>query len=274
MLTCNQKDETLRCLTELKKVITLDHQLKTILVDNASQDDTASAIKKIFPQIKLIINQENRGFAAGVNQGLKLALKDKEMKFVLLLNNDTFLNKNFLKKLLEVIQKEKKIGLIAPALKHYQNNKLFYGMEGYLDLRKGLAKHRNVRVIKNKKIIEADFLSGCCLLIRREVLEKIGLFDERFYLYLEDVDYCLRVRQAGYKAVLDPKIVIGHKVSAGFKNPLRKLPYSFWSNLIFIHKWTPWPYKISAWLHCLYFYPFLALLWSLTSLSKASLTKR
>jgi len=268
MLTCNQKEETLRCLSELARVKAQGYQIRTVLIDNASSDGTVKAIKKNFPGIRLTVNKENLGFAAAVNQGLRSALKDKNMAFVLQLNNDTFLNKNFLSQLLRTAETDKAIGIVAPALKHYQKNQLFYGMEGYIDLKKGKMAHRNIKIIRSKKIIEADFVSGCCWLIKREVLEKVGPLDERFYLYLDDVDYCLSVQKAGYKTVLDPGIVIGHKVSAYFKNPLAKLPHSFRSHLIFVWKWVPWPHKILAWWRCFWFYPSLALIWTLPIIKK------
>lgn len=263
MLTCNQKEETLRCLAELSQATVKGYQLKTILVDNDSQDGTANAIRKHFPQVRLIVNKQNRGFAAAVNQGLRLALKDKDMEFVLQLNNDTFLNQNFISQLLKTAKSDKNIGIVAPALKHYQKDTLFFGMEGYIDLKKGISRHRNVKVIKDKKIINAQFVSGCCMLIKREVLEKAGLLDENFYLYLDDIDYCLTVQKAGFKTVLDPRAVIGHKVSAYFKNPLTKLPHSFRSNIIFVWKWTPFLYKPLALARCFIFYPYLAFIWSL-----------
>lgn len=270
MLTRNQREETRRCLSELQQVKAEGYELETILVDNASSDGTVKVISKQFPSVRLIVNKVNRGFAAAVNQGMKLALKDKDMAFVLQLNNDTFLNKKFLPQLLKTASSSKTIGMVAPALKHYQKDKLFFGMEGHLDLKKGLPQHRNLRLIKSRKIIKADFVSGCCLLIKREVLEKAGLLDEKFYLYLDDVDYCLTVQKAGFKTVLDPQAIIGHKVSASFKNPLAKLPHSFRSHLIFIWKWVPWPDKISAWWRCFWFYPFLAIIWGLPLLKNRS----
>lgn len=268
MLTCNRKEETLRCLSGLSRVQVKDYKLETILVDNASQDGTTEEIKKRFSKVRLILNKQNRGFAAAVNQGLKLALKDNKTEFALLLNNDTFLNKIFVEKLTKTAKRENTIGIVAPALKHYQGEKLLYGMEGHLDLNKGKTWHRNIRNIKSSKIINADFVSGCCFLVKREILEKVGLLDEKYYLYLEDVDYCLRARKAGFKVVLDPKTVIGHKVSGSLKNPLSKLPHSFKSNIVLILKWTPFLYKPLAILRCLYFYPALAIIWSLPMLKR------
>ncbi len=263
MLSWNQKEETLRCLAELIKVKVKGYKLEIVLIDNGSKDGTARAVKKNFPKIYCFINKANCGFAAGVNKGLRHALRDKQMEYVLLLNNDTFLNKTFLFQLIKTARSSNGVGIVAPSLKHYQKDELFFGMEGKLNLKTGKAKHRNIKKIKSKELIEAGFVSGCCMLIKREVVEKIGFFDKRYFLYLEDVDYCLRAKKAGYRIVLDPKVVIGHKVSAAWKNPLAKLPHSFKSNIVLILKWTPFLYKPLAAFHCLLFYSWLAFIWVL-----------
>jgi hypothetical protein len=262
----NFKSETLGCLKGLVKAKVKGYENKVIIVDNASSDGSSQEIAKAFPSVQIIRNKKNHGFAPAINQGVRKALKDKEMTFILQLNNDTRVPADFLQKLVDTAVSDRAIGITAPALRHYQKETLFFGMEGKLDLNWAIAKHRNIKTIKSRKIIEAQFVSGCCMLIKREVLEKAGLMDERFFLYLDDVDYCLTVQKAGYKTVLDPGTVIDHKVSASFGNqPLFKLPYSFKSNIIFILKWTPLIHKPLAILRCLYFYPSLAVLWSLNN---------
>jgi len=260
----NYKNQTFECIRDLKLANIKGYINKIIVVDNASSDCSAEEITKNFPDIQVIKNKKNRGFAAAINQGIKIALKDNDLSFVLQLNNDTRLPKNFLQALVYTALTDKKIGLVAPALRHYQKETLFYGMEGEINIKTGSVKHRNIKVIKSKKIINAQFVSGCCLLIKKDVLEKVGLLDERFFLYLDDVDYCLSVQKAGFKTVLDPGVVISHKVSASFgSNPLLKLPYSFKSNLLFILKWTPLKNKPFALAWCIWFYSSLGIIWSL-----------
>jgi len=265
----NFKDQTLDCLKDLKKVKVGNFVNKIIVVDNASSDGSTKEILKIFPDVKVIRNKDNKGFAAAINQGIKVALRDDNCSFILLLNNDTRLPENFLQKLVNTALADKKIGLVAPALRHFQKETLFYGMEGKINIRTGIAKHRNIKAIKSKKIINAQFVSGCCMLIKKEVLNKVGFMDERFFLYLDDVDYCLSVQKAGYKTVLDPGTVISHKVSASFgHNPLLKLPYSLKSNLLFILKWTPLKHKPFALAWCIWFYSSLGIIWSLPVIKK------
>ena len=273
ILAFNQKEETIRCLRELSEVKVSGYKLRIIIIDNNSTDGTEKEIAKKFPKLIYKRNKKNLGFSAGVNRGIRLALKDKSSDYVLLLNNDTYeLDGNFLSSLAKTANSNKKIGIVAPALKHYVGKKLFYGMEGQLDLSLAKATHRNIKTIISKKIINADFVSGCCMLIKKEVFTKAGLFDEGYFLYLEDVDFCLQAKQAGFKVVLDPNIIIDHKVSASLNSPLKKIPYSFKSNLRLISKWTPLKYKPIAFLHCLYFYPSLAILWS-AKLLKRKITK-
>lgn len=262
ILAFNQKEETIRCLGELLKVKVRGYRLRIVIIDNNSTDGTEKEVINKFPKLIYKRNQKNLGFSAGVNKGIQIALKDKSCKYILLLNNDTYLNNSFISKLVKTAESDSKIGIIAPVLKHYVGKKLFYGMEGQLNLKLAKATHRNTKTIRSKKIINADFVSGCCMLIKKEVFAKAGLFDEGYFLYLEDVDFCLKAKQAGFKVVLDPNTIIGHRVSASLNNPLKKIPYSFKSNLRLILKWTPLKHKPLALFHCLYFYPSLAVLWS------------
>jgi len=263
ILVFNQKKETISCLRELCKVKVQDYKLEIVLIDNNSSDGTEKDIVNKFPKVIYKRNKKNLGFSAGVNKGIQIAQKNKSCEYILLLNNDTYeLSSNFITSLIKTAKNDPKIGITAPALKHYVGKKLFYGMEGQLNLNLAKATHRNTKTIRSKKIINADFVSGCCMLIKKEVFLKAGLFDEGYFLYLEDVDFCLKAKQAGFKVVLDPNIIISHKVSASLSNPLKKIPYSFKSNLRLISKWTPLKHKPLAFFHCLYFYPSLAVLWS------------
>lgn len=259
----NEKECTVRCLSELERVVVSGYGLRVVVVDNASSDGTGRILRKRFPKVFNLRNRKNIGFASAVNQGLRLALKDKSLSFVLLLNNDTYdLRPSFISKLITTALLNEEIGIVAPAIRHFIGKKLFYGLEGRLDLSLGKASHRNVKRLTSRQLIDANFVSGCCMLIKRSVIDKVGFFDGHYFLYLEDVDYCLSVQKAGFKIVLDPKVIISHKVSASLQSPLKKIPHSFKSNLRLISKWTPDGQKLRAYLYCFYFYPSLYLLWS------------
>ena len=301
LTTKARKEDTIKCLRSLQKVYkNLSGEgfgLNLVLIDNASSDDTAVAVRKEFPQVKIFENEKNLGFARGNNIAIKYALK-QGADYVMLLNNDTLIENDVISPLFKLAESDEEIGLVAPAIKHYQKGKLFYGLEGHVDWRLGKSTHRNVKKIVSKEQwkltsrhpeirqsrskdpqgdssprlrmteilvssgpIEAEFVSFCCVLIKRKVFEQVGLLDEKYYLYIEDVDYCVRASKAGYKILLEPTARLFHKTSSSFKSPLHKLPHSFKSSLIFIAKHVPWQYKLLAFAHSLFFYPYLAFLW-------------
>ena len=102
-------------------------------------------------------------------------------------------------------------------------------------------------VIASSKWREIDYISGCAMMIKRRVFEKIGLFDERYFLYFEDADFCLRAKKAGFKIAVDPKSMVIHKLKEGKKKPLWQRWQLVKSNLIFINRWICWWRKPLAW---------------------------
>lgn len=205
-----------------------------IVVDNASRDDSVAMVKRDFPQVKLMLNQKNVGFAAGNNQAIQLAQGD----YLLLLNSDTIVQNNALENMLKKIEQDKTIGAMTPKV---------ILPNGAIDL----ACHRGMptpwraftyfskleqffpglKVFGGYHLTHEDFnvtheveaVSGVAMMVRREVIEQVGLLDERFFFYAEDLDWCLRIRQAGWKIVYFPDSVIIHfKSQSGKKNKLDK----------------------------------------------------
>lgn len=214
----------------LKNLSNLNHLSNIILINNSSLA-FGKKIKKNFPKITLINTQKNLGYAAGLNIGIKLALKDNPL-FILILNNDVFAQKNFIKPLLDFAKKSK-ADLISPKILDQDGNIWFNG--GEIDKNRFTAGHT---------LGKLDFLSGCCLLIKSEVFKKIGFFDERYFMYYEDVDFCLRARKAGFKLAIDEKTIVYHRVKKTDKK--RKLVeyYLARNHLIFVKKHAPLKVKI------------------------------
>jgi len=225
---------------------TLDSLRKTILpsklrsqvyvVDNTSSEDFEEDLIKKYPEVKLVASLENKGFAGGNNLGLKEALADKNDIFVLL-NNDTLVKKDFYKKILSSPITKKDVGIVggliyfAPGFEFKKKYKkedigkvIWYG-GGQIDWDNVYVSHRAVDQVEKgqfKKVEENDFVTGCLLITKKEVLKKVGLLNEKMFLYLEDADFNLRVKRAGYKIIFDPRIKIWHKVaqSSGIGSPL------------------------------------------------------
>lgn len=226
ILNYNGEKDTIECLESVQKLSTGNYELLVIVVDNASKDESVSKIKAQFPDIVILENKDNLGFSGGNNVGIKYAL-NKGASYVLVLNNDTFLHKDLLKELITVIEKEKNIGIVAPKIyfapgfefhkdryKKDELGKVIWYAGGIMDWKNIIGHHRGVDEIDKGQydnIEENGFASGNCMLVKKEVFEKVGLFDERYFLYYEDNDFCFRVKKAGYKIVFAPKGILWHK---------------------------------------------------------------
>jgi len=234
ILNYNGKRDTLECLKTVEDLETpsLVTRIKKIVVDNASQDGSLQLIRKKFPKIELIVNKKNLGFAQGNNIGIQWALK-KDYDYFLLLNNDTLVDKSLLIHLFKVIKKDKKIAItvpkiyFAPGYEYHRDRytpeergRVIWYAGGRIDWQNVLAFHHGVDQVDKgqfNRLEETNFASGCCFLIKRKVLKKVGLFDQRYFLYLEDVDLCQRVKEAGFKIVFVPQAKVWHKNAGSSK---------------------------------------------------------
>ena len=201
------------CLESLMgvKVDGFKHQI--FLIDNASWDNSVAYVKKRFPQFKIRRNHQNLGFTGGANLGLQIALKHKA-KYILLLNHDTLVTSNFLQTLLDFAEKKEKVGIVSPLIVTPGKRPKIWFAGGVIDPVRFSAGHVSLGEKVNrrlKKPFETEFTSGCAMLIKRQVIEKIGLFDDRFFLYYEDVDFSLRAQKAGFKCIVVPEAKIVHR---------------------------------------------------------------
>lgn len=244
-----------------------------LIIDNSPDNLSARYFKVNLPRIKVIKNADNFGFAKGNNVGIRYALK-QGATHILIINPDVVVGKRFFKPLLSNLTKDKKAGIAAPAIRHEQNGQTFFGLSGKVDWRTGKATHRNLRRLpKTKKVTRAEFVTFACVLVKTEVFKKIGLLEERYFMYLEDVDYCLRAGQVGFQLLLDQNVVVDHATSSSFEKPTGKLPISFRSQLTFINKWLFFPKNILPTIYTLFFYPYLYLLWTYQYHKKVILAK-
>lgn len=199
------------CLTSLTK---LDYSnLRLLLVDNGSTDQTATVVAQQFPQVEIIINERNLGFAAGCNVGLRYALQ-QGADYIFLLNNDAFVNPTTLNNLVALTGSD--VGIIAPKIYYADDpNRLWSigGMRHPLTLEKVGDAQGQVDEGRWDQVLERDYLVGCALLLSRRLLTEVGLFDERFFMYYEDSDLSLRARSSGFKLLLSPQAHVWHKVA-------------------------------------------------------------
>ncbi|WP_099212387.1 glycosyltransferase family 2 protein [Thermococcus henrietii] len=173
----------------------------------------------------LIKNKNNYGFAGGNNIGMKFALSTLNPDYILLLNNDTVVDPHFLDELVNVAENDEKIGITGPKIYYYDYNSRndvinFTGAD--LVLWRGTEKRYGFNEVDQgqwNKLMSVDKIEGSCMLIKKEVLEKIGLFDERFFCYWEETDLDFRTKREGYTLVYVPTAKIWHKVAASSGGP-------------------------------------------------------
>lgn len=209
----NSKD-TIECVESLERISYKNFEI--VIVDNDSRDGSIELLKNQFKDKHIILDsKKNGGFAYGNNVGIKYALKNGA-DYILLINNDTTVEENFLDVLVETAEKDKNIGISTGLImNYYDKNKVWYN-GGEIDWNKFYGYHLNERgnlsTLEEEK--EITFATGCLMLIRKEVFETIGLLPEEYFMYYEDVDFCAMVKNKGYKIIYNSKSKIYHKISA------------------------------------------------------------
>ncbi|TFB12214.1 glycosyltransferase family 2 protein [Candidatus Marinimicrobia bacterium MT.SAG.3] len=242
ILTWNGKEDTIECLNSLQKVKYDNFDIT--IVDNASTDGSAEIIAAEFPSVNLLKNNTNLMYAGGNNVAIKEALNG-DAEYFLILNNDTILHEDFLEHLVKAFKSEEKVGIVAPKINYYNNRKLIWYAGGFVNIFTGNIYHRGLRKQDDGKYDlshEVDYATGCCMLIKRELFEKIGLLDEAYYIYTEDVDFSFKAQAAGYKVVFEPRSLIWHKVSSatGGAFSFFKIKNKFRSNMRFFIIYASW----------------------------------
>jgi hypothetical protein len=201
------------CLNSLSRQTYGPYEI--ILVDNGSQDSSVGLVERGFPQVKIIRNAENLGFARANNIGIRYAL-EKGCEYFVFLNYDTVVDEDFLEELVRCVNRNAQAGICQSKIYIYSQDRpgriinsigneahfLGFGFCG------GLGEMDSQEYQRDREI---TFASGAAMLIRREVLEEIGLFDEDFFLYQEDLDLCMRARLAGWRILLASGSKVHHK---------------------------------------------------------------
>lgn len=232
--------DTLECVESLEKIDYENYEI--IVVENHSEDNSYNILKDKIGQRHIIIEApSNGGFAKGNNIGIEYAMKNGA-DYILLLNNDTSVEENFLSEMIHCCERHKDAGIIGcKILYNGQRDTIWYG-GGEIDLKRFYGFHygegqKDNSIYNEEKQI--TFTTGCVMLIPREVILKTGLLPEEYFMYYEDVDYCLKVQNMGYKIYYSPSAIVYHKVSAstgGEESPFA-VKYNTRNRLIFMNKY-------------------------------------
>ncbi len=199
-------------------------RLRTVVVDNASDDASPEMVRAEFPGVEVLALAENRRFAGGNNAGVRQQL-EAGADAIMLLNNDVVADPGLLEKLLAALAENPRAGAVAPLIYYAPpTNRIWYA-GGRCRPWLALSSHRAIRERDRGQfrcIEQTGYLTGCCLLATAEAWRTVGLLDERYFIYAEDADWCLRARAAGFELLFVPTARLWHRVSAssgGAMNP-------------------------------------------------------
>jgi GT2 family glycosyltransferase len=217
VLNWNGWEDTAQLLPTLARArVPAGWTARVLVVDNGSTDDSPRKLRETFPDVDVLALPENLRFAGGNNRGLARALDDGA-DAVMLLNNDTAADPGLYEKLLQALDEDPGAGAASPLIYHAPpSDRIWYG-GGRCVPALGLTAHRAIRsrdVGQFAVVEETGYLTGCCLLARREAWERVGPLDEAYFIYAEDADWSLRARRAGYRLLFVPTARLWHRVSA------------------------------------------------------------
>jgi GT2 family glycosyltransferase len=222
----NGCQDTLRCLDSLLQL--QYSNFRVVLVDNGSVDGTAQMVREKFPQVEIIVNPTNVGFSGGFNIGLRYAL-EQHAELIFMINNDTWVAPDLLVELVAHAQAPE-VGMLAPKIYSASEPKRIWSVGGQRNrwtLEMTDIGDGQLDTGQWQSVMEREYLVGCALLIRRQLLETVGLFDDACFgpAYYEDSDFSLRARRAGMRLLMVPSAQMWHKgaeSSGGFDSPQQR----------------------------------------------------
>lgn len=229
VLSYKNVNDTIDCINSLKSLNNKHAKtIKIILVDNSPNKSFLDTIKSHINGFESIYLEENNGYSAGNNVGIRMAIA-QGCDYILILNNDTIVEPDFLDELLECYNED--VGIVAPVILRFDDKKNWSTggkyrklLCNYIMLRDNLSYNR-----------EAEFINGCCFLASRQIFEEVGFLSEKYFMYGEDADFCYQLTKHGYKNVVAYKSIIYHKVSASTGiGSLFQTYYIYRNRLLFI----------------------------------------
>lgn len=217
------------CITSLENQIYQNYEI--ILVDNASSDGSVEFVERQFPKVHVIKNKENVGFAEGNNVGIR----NSKGEIIALFNPDAVADKNWLSNLISILQSSDKIGAAMGKMYYlgdqYGKDQVFCTWPKISTI---TAMPYNFH--DNEPVSKVDYLSGAAMVVKKSVIEKIGLLDSDYFLYFEETDWCARMIRAGYDLLYSPYAIVWHVVSATISESDKKIYFMERSRIRFAIK--------------------------------------
>lgn len=228
ILNWNGWEDTLDCLASLERLDYLNYEV--VVVDNGSTDGSEIKIRDAYPGITVLRTGENLGFASGNNAGIRYAL-EKGADHVWLLNNDTVVDPKALSHLVDEVVSDASVGMVGSKIYYYHPPDLIWFAGGTVNKLTGRTRHIGFNE-KDSGLWETprdvDYVSGCSMLVGRSVIGSVGLMDEMFFMYFEDLDWCTRAKRGGWRVKYQPGSLVWHKISKSSKlrSPTMRFQFS------------------------------------------------
>jgi GT2 family glycosyltransferase len=219
ILTWNRRDDVLRCVASLSR-LTYPRYVP-VVIDNASRDGTVAALRARFPDLTILVNETNRGYAGGNNVGIRWALAHGA-DYVLIMNNDTEVTPHMVTAMVEVAESDARIAVVGCRNLLMEDPSRLWAAYGVLTYGPFVVRGVGCRAVDGpawQTVKDVDCVVGNGYLWRAAALEHVGLLDERFFAYHEDADWCLRARRAGYRVVYAGTSAILHKGASSSGSP-------------------------------------------------------
>lgn len=231
-------EDTLECLSSLGR--SLVSPFDVFVVNNGPDAQVEAILKARHPNIIYYNAGLETGFAAGNNIGLRFAM-ERGYRYSLLLNNDTVANEDFLQPLTDLLERDPTIAMAGPAIYYYGNSKQLWSCGGWIRSWSGRIGSITSINQPDSGFVDVDYLPGACILVRNDILEKIDLMSEVYFLCLEEADWAIRARKAGYRVVACPGSTLLHKVGVSSRSS-PELTYNMLRNrFLFLSRHFPIP---------------------------------
>ena len=230
------------CLTTL---LASDYpDLEVLVVDNASTDGSLELMAERFPDVRLLANPKNLGYAAGANAGVEVAIEEGA-EYVLLMNNDTEIAPDAVARLVEAARDDPAAAFVGPLICYADPPDLIWSLGGRVSYWTGRIAHRALREIDRgqyRTIEPVDYVTGCAVLCSVPAIRRIGPMDEGYFMYNEDTDWCERARGAGFSVLVAPAAKVWHKVSTSSGGGLTsfKIYHRIRSTFRFYRRYARW----------------------------------
>ncbi len=253
IINYNNYEDTIECINSLREISYKNY--KIVVVDNNSANQSVDILNNAFLDVEIVQAGKNLGFAGGCNIGINLALENRA-EYVLLINNDTVVDKDFLAEMISSFKNNNSVGIVGGKIYNYYNKNLIDSAGGYVDFFRFVTVNYSVSQEIPRCEQEADYISGCLMLIKTEIFHKVGVLPEEYFMYYEDTDFCVKVKESGYKILCNSRAIIYHKISksSGGESSSFAIKYNVRNRLIFMRKYKYKISKIKYFAALLYFY--------------------